>query len=374
MKLRERDERLVDPGQREGMGWASESLSEPLAASIARGQEELTEFRPVLAQGRPSKIVCLGGGTGLPIVLKGLAQQAEPNGRHPGLDITAIVAMSDDGGSSGRLRRSRGLLPPGDVRNCLVALADRRSELCKIFQYRFGGGRGLAGHAVGNLLIAAMTELKGDFLEAVRLSAHLLNARGTVLPSTLAQVELVAEMDDRTRIVGERNLARAVGRVHRVELKPRLPPPSEGTLEAIAGADLISIGPGSLYSSILPNLLVDGVAAALRSTRALKVLIANLMTQPGETDRMSCADHVRALFGHVGPVADFVLINSTPPALDAIRRYAARGALPVQVNRADLLGTGVIAVDGDLLNRGARIRHDGRKVARCLLKLARSGE
>jgi uncharacterized cofD-like protein len=136
---------------------------------------------------------------------------------------------------------------------------------------------------------------------------------------------------------------------------------------------LVSIGPGSLYSSILPNLLVDGVAAALRSTRALKVLIANLMTQPGETDRMSCSDHVRALVDHVGPVVDFVLINSTPTPLDAIRRYAARGALPVRVDRADLLGTGVIAIDGDILNRGPRIRHDGRKVARCLLKLARSG-
>lgn len=372
MKLRERDERVVAQGD-EREEATSETWSDALVASIARGQDELRDFRPLLAQGRPLKVVCLGGGTGLPIVLKGLARQAEPKGRHPGLDITAIVAMSDDGGSSGRLRRSRGLLPPGDVRNCLVALADRRSELSKIFQYRFGGGKGLAGHAVGNLLIAAMTELKGDFLEAVRLSAHLLNARGTVLPSTLAHVELVAEMDNRARIVGERKLARAVGRVHRVELKPRSPPPSEGTLEAIAGADLISIGPGSVYSSILPNLLVDGVAAALRGTRALKVLIANLMTQPGETDRMSCADHVRALVDHVGPVVDFVLINSTPPALDAIRRYAARGALPVQVNRADLLGTGVIAIDGDVLNRGPRIRHDGRKVARCLLKLARSG-
>lgn len=355
------------------MDWASVDCDQTVTSFAREGQFPRNEFRPVLTQARPLKIVCLGGGTGMPVVLKGLSEQADPKGRNAGLDITAIVAMSDDGGSSGRLRRSRGLLPAGDVRNCLVALADRSSELSKIFQHRFGAGKGLAGHAVGNLLIAAMTELKGDFMEAVRLSAQLLHARGRVLPSTLVQVQLIAEMGNQTRIVGERNLARANGRVRRVELKPRLPPPSEGTLEAIEDADLISIGPGSLYSSILPNLLVDGVAEAVRASRGLKVLIANLMTQPGETDGMSCADHVRALIDHAGPVVDVVLINSMPPALDSIRRYAGLGSLPLLVKRADLLGCGVIALDLDLLKRGARIRHDGRKVARYLLKLARDG-
>jgi len=356
------------------MDLASGSWSEAVVPSTDGDLEiRRRQFRPSLVRQRPLQVVCVGGGTGLPVVLRGLARQAEPYGRHAGLDITAVVAMSDDGGSSGKLRRSRGALPAGDVRNCLVALADRSSELSKLFQYRFDGDSGLAGHAVGNLLIAAMTELKGDFLEAVSFSAHLLQAKGTVLPSTLAPVELVAEMANDTCIVGERNLARARGRVRKVELRPPLPPPSDGMLEAIANADLISLGPGSLYSSILPTLLVKGAAAALREARALKVLVANLMTQPGETDGMSCADHLRALFEHLGPVVDVVLVNAAPLALASIRSYAARGSLPVLLDRTDLHRMGVTLLEADLLKRGVRLRHDGRKVARCLLKLARNG-
>lgn len=349
--------------------WAEEG-SPSLDAGLERPARN---FRPVLAAQRPVKIVSIGGGSGLPTVLKGLVRHADVRGKHPGLDITAIVAVSDDGGSSGRLRRSRGILPPGDIRNCLVALADPKSELSKIFQHRFCGGKGLGGHAVGNLVIAAMAERKGNFLEAVKASADLLNARGTVFPSTLAPVELVAEMSNHTRVIGERNLAKAVGPVLRVQLLPELPAPSEGILEAIACADLISIGPGSLYSSLLVNLLVDGLADALRASRAMKVLVANLMTQPGETDGMSCADHLRAMADHVGRVVDVVLLNSTPPALESIRSYAMRGSLPVLVNRSDLLGTGVMVFEADLLGRGRCVRHDGRKVARALLKLARNG-
>ena len=321
-----------------------------------------------------TRIVCIGGGTGLPVVLKGLARRAKPTPSDPGLEITAVVAMSDDGGSSGRLRRTRGLLPPGDIRNCLVALAGGKSELCEIFQYRFeGGSRDLGGHAMGNLLIAALAELKGDFLEAVRVSGQLLGAKGTVLPSTLEPVQLVAEMAGGPRIVGERKIARSRGRVSRVSLCPRKPPPSRGILEAIARAELITIGPGSLYSSVMPNLLVDGVAEALRASRALKVMVANLMTQPGETDGMSCADHLRAVIDHVGPVVDLVLVNGTPlpPALTA--RYAAKGSHPATADRRALLDLGVVPIEADLLKAGNRIRHDPRKLARVLHKLARTG-
>jgi uncharacterized cofD-like protein len=194
-----------------------------------------------------------------------------------------------------------------------------------------------------------------------------------VLPSTLSPVQLVAQMEDATEIVGERNIVRAQSRVKRVSLSPRSPPPSEGLLEAIYTADLITIGPGSLFSSVLPNLLVDGVAQALKESRALKVMVANLMTQPGETDGMDCLDHVRAIIDHVGPVLDAVLINAMPPSDEAIRRYARKGAYVVPSNRRDIISAGVVPVEADLLKEGSRIRHDSRKVARCLLKMARSG-
>ncbi|MGA9522817.1 MAG: gluconeogenesis factor YvcK family protein [Myxococcaceae bacterium] len=322
---------------------------------------------------RPTRLVCVGGGTGLPVVLRGLARRSLPTPGNPGVDLTAVVAMSDDGGSSGRLRRMRGILPPGDVRNCLVALSGRKNVLRKLFQYRFEGDRGIGGHAVGNILLAALTELNGDFMEAVQLSEKLLDARGRVLPSTLSRVDLVAELDDDSRIVGERHIARARRRVRRVCLEPTLPPPSEGVLEAISGADLIAIGPGSLYSSVLPNLLVDGVAQALRETPALKVLVANLMTQPGETDGMDCVAHTRAVIEHVGPVIDVVLVNGRRAVPEHLLQYAQKGQFPVEIDRRGLIELGVIPVEADLLREGPRIRHDGRKVARCLLQLARRG-
>lgn len=335
----------------------------------ARQPRNLIEPAPL----RPTRVVCIGGGTGLPTVLRGLARKALPGRGNPGLQITAVVAMSDDGGSSGRLRRTRGVLPPGDVRNCLVALSGDRTPLSELFQYRFDGAKGLGGHAVGNLLIAALAEKNGDFLEAVRVSGTLLGARGQVLPSTTEPVQLIARLDDGAEIVGERNLMKLDGRVAEVRLEPRSPPAADGLLEAIRNADLVTLGPGSLYSSVLPNLLVGGVAEALRQCRGLKVLVANLMSQPGETDGMSCVDHVRAIQRHAGSVVDAVLVNVAPPDEDSLGRYAARGAFPVKVDRRALIDAGVIPVEADVLRAGRRIRHDSRKVTRCLLSIARWG-
>lgn len=343
------------------------------ARAELEAEAERNRIVPAHVPQRPTKIVALGGGTGLPVVLKGLAKRAAPRRDEPGVDITAVVAMADDGGSSGRLRRSRGMLPPGDVRNCLVALAGGKTALSELFQFRFGGEKGLAGHAVGNLLLAALTELKGDFLEAVKVSARMLGAKGQVLPSTLAPVQLVAHLDDNTKLVGERFLSRVKGRVRKVSLYPAMPPPVEGVIEAINDADLITLGPGSLYSSVLPNLLVDGVAKALKETRALKVMVANLMTQPGETDGMSGIDHVKAVIEHVGPVVDVVLFNATPPSPELLEKYAKKGSAPVLADRRKLLDLGVIPIEADLLRQGKHIRHDSGKVARCLLKLARNG-
>jgi uncharacterized cofD-like protein len=351
---------------------APETVQETLERRPGRDARRNAHVPRVQAH-RPTRIVCLGGGTGLPVVLRGLARRADPGRDDPGLDLTAVVTMSDDGGSSGRLRRHVGALPPGDIRNCLVALAGRKGTLTEVFQYRFSGGRALGGHAMGNLLIAALAELKGDFLEAVRVSGQLLGSKGQVLPCTVSPVQLVARKADGVEVVGERNVVRVPGRVREVALVPERPPPSEGLLDALRAADLITIGPGSLYSSVLPNLLVDGVAQALHETRALKVLVSNLMTQPGETDGMDCLDHVTAVQEHAGPVLDAVLVNLRPIRPEALERYARKGSQPVTVDRRRLLQAGVAPVEADLLKEGPRVRHDSGKVARCLLKMARSG-
>jgi len=314
----------------------------------------------------------MGGGTGLPVVLRGLSRRARGARSAPRLDLTAVVAMSDDGGSSGKLRRTMGALPPGDVRNCLIALAGRHSPLTDALQHRFRHAD-LRGHAVGNLMLAALAEVTGDFTEAVRVLGELLGARGRVLPSTLDQVELVAHKCEGVRIVGERNLASMPGRVQAVSLMPERPRPVPGLLEAIRGADLVTLGPGSLYSSVLPNLMVEGVAQALRETTALRVLVCNLMTQPGETDGMDCAAHVRALIDHAGPVIDAVLVNARQPEPDLLEGYERGGSAPVTVDRRALLELGVAPVEADLIMDGPRIRHDGGKVARCLLRLATHG-
>ena len=323
--------------------------------------------RPRALAARALRVVALGGGTGLPVVLRGLARHVCPRKGRPGVDLTAVVAMSDDGGSSGRLRRTRGLLPPGDVRNCLVALASARGPLADVLQHRFGGQGSLAGHALGNLLLAALTEMHGDFLQAVRSVSRLLDSRGTVLPSTLERVQLVAELEDGRRLLGERLLCRAGSRVRRVSLRPRRPAPADGVLEAIASADLVTLGPGSLYSSVLPNLLVDGVAEALRTTPARRVLVANLMTEPGETGGMGAVDHVRAVLEHAGPVVDVVLLNREPLGRSRLDRYARTGADPVQADLDRIRALGVVPVEADLLKDGPRLRHDARKLGQALL-------
>ncbi|HZW90008.1 MAG TPA: gluconeogenesis factor YvcK family protein [Myxococcaceae bacterium] len=325
--------------------------------------------RPRVQPARPLRVVALGGGTGLPVVLRGLARHVRPRRGHRPVDVTAVVAMSDDGGSSGRLRRTRGLLPPGDVRNCLVALAAAGGPLAGVLQHRFGGKGSLAGHALGNLVLAALTEMHGDFLQAIRSASRLLDARGTVLPCTIDPVQLVAELEDGRRVVGERHLARAQGRIRRVLLHPARPSAAEGVLEAIASADLVTLGPGSLYSSVLPNLLVDGVADALQATRGRRVLVANLMTEPGETAGMGAVDHVRAVLEHAGPVVDVVLLNSEPLDATLLDRYARTGAEPVRTDLERIRALGVVPVEADLLRIGRHLRHDARKLGKALISV-----
>jgi uncharacterized cofD-like protein len=308
----------------------------------------------------------------MPTVLKGLRQFTRPREGRQLLQVTAIVTVADDGGSSGWLRRELAVLPPGDIRNCLVALSNRGHPLTRLFQYRFGAGPGLEGHTVGNLMLTALSQLQGDFLDAIRVAGVLLGARGRVLPSTLRAVQLVADLEDGRRVVGEQAIVRTRGKIKRIQMDPAAPPPSPGVLSAIERADLIVLGPGSLYSSVLPNLLVDGVARGVAESRALKVMVMNLMTEPGETEDMDGVGHVAAVLGHAGPVVDCVLAHEgdVPPA--AARRYAERGASPVFVDEAALRHLGVGVVREKLILGSTQIRHDPNLLSQTLVELART--
>jgi len=322
------------------------------------------------------RVVAIGGGTGLPAVLGGLAHFARRGVAPQRLEVTAVVAASDDGGSSGRLRRENGVLPPGDVRNCLIALADEGSlPLARLFRYRFGQGRGLRGHSMGNLLLTALTSLEGDFLAAIGRAERMLRCSGRVLPATLESVQLVGLLDDGGRIEGERTFAaERAARIARVELVPRAPKPAPGVLEAIRAADVIVLGPGSLYSSVITNLLVEGVAEAVRNSGALRILVQNLMTEPGETQGLDALGHVEAVQRHAGKVADVLLVDGRPQVPnELLRGYARKGQHPVRLDTRAILARGVIPVEADLVARGARVRHDPEKLAAAVIGLALQG-
>ena len=319
------------------------------------------------------RVVALGGGTGLSTVLHGLKEHvAEPGSRQtkqqPIADLTAIVTVTDDGGSSGRLRREYRILPPGDIRNCMVALSKDEHLLSKLFQYRFPAGRGLGGHSFGNLFLTALTNSTGDFPKAVQLSAQVLAIRGRIFPSTAQNVTLEAELEDGTAVAGETRISRSRKRIRRVYLVPRRVRPLPEVLTALREADLILIGPGSLYTSILPNLLVEEVAEVIANTRATRVYIANLMTQPGETRHYSVADHVQAIYEHTKhDLFDFVVINRSPLSAAVRRRYKAQGAEPVDPSLRELSQMGLSYVTGNFLQQGDVARHDQSRLARVLL-------
>ncbi len=341
---------------------------------VHRQHERDERLRSVPSLGPPPlRVVCLGGGTGLPAMLGGLARLARRGGNMQRVHLTAVVAVSDDGGSSGRLRREQGVLPPGDVRNCLVALADRRHRaLAKLFQYRFGTGRGLKGHAMGNLLLAALSSLEGDFLGAIRRAEQLLQCCGQVLPATLEPVQLVGVLADGSEIRGEHNFVKPRSAlISPGEHAPRAPRATEGVVDAIRDADVVVLGPGSLYSSVIANLLVGGVAEALRETSALRILVQNLMSQPGESDGLDAAGHVRAVQAHAGDVVDVLLVDPLEELHLAVRTgYARRGRRPVSFDRRAVAALGVLPLEADLLARGGRVRHDPEKAAAAILGLA----
>ena len=320
------------------------------------------------------RVVALGGGTGLSALLRGLKEHVvrrsdhQPSAERPITDLVAIVTVTDDGGSSGRLRRENRMLPPGDIRNCMVALAKDETLLARLFQYRFHAGRGLVGHNFGNLFLTALTHVTGDFAEAVRVSAKVLAVRGRIFPSTISNVHLVATLTSGKRVHGETRISRSKVPIRKIELNPRRVRPLPMAIEAIAHADLILMGPGSLYTSIIPNLLIPEIARAIGHSKAPRVYIANLMTQPGETTHYSLSEHLRAIKEHVrGRVIDVVVANSKPVSPEVARRYRAQNAERVRLDRDKLLQLGLRVITDDLLEEHGVIRHNSARLGRLLV-------
>ena len=320
-----------------------------------------------------ARVVAIGGGTGLSMLLRGLkhylARRRQETDRHPISDLAAIVTVTDDGGSSGRLRREYRILPPGDIRNCMVALSQDEALLGRLFQYRFHAGRGLRGHSFGNLFLTALSHVTGDFAEAVKVSGEVLAIRGRIFPATLENVTLEAVMTDGKVVAGETRIAKSGKKIRRLRLRPRHVRPLPEALEAIARANLILIGPGSLYTSILPNLLVSGVAEAIESSSATRVYVANLMTQPGETEGFSLSDHVRVINEHTRrKLFDWVVASNQIVSPEVARRYSARKAAPVRVDVGELQAIGVRCLLDNLLEEHGVVRHDSARLSQLLIE------
>ena len=312
----------------------------------------------------PKRIVAIGGGTGLPAVLRGLRPYVT---KGVSVDLTAVVTVTDDGGSSGRLRRSMGLPPPGDIRNCLVALSEDEQLLAGLFQHRYGASAELEGHSVGNLILAALAEQTGSFLKAIELTSRVLRTAGRILPATQDNVSLEAELADGTRVAGESSINACGRSIQRVYLRPADASPAPGVIDAIRNADLVTLGPGSLHTSVVPNLLVSGVAQVLTETRAPVVLITNLVRERGEAVGLDLADHVRVIEAHVGgPLLDAVVVHEGPLDPAVVARYQAEGATPLAWPTS--LGERPLVVRRHLVAPGFKLRHDPTETARALIE------
>ena len=327
----------------------------------------------------PLRVVAIGGGTGLSTLLSGLKRHARATppstlATKPPLDIAAIVTVTDDGGSSGRLRRDFDILPPGDIRNCMTALSEDTALLSQLFQYRFASGRGLKGHSFGNLFLTAMHQITGDFSQAVRLSSEILAIRGRIFPATSANVVLRAALKDGTIVRGESKISKSRKPIDSISIEPDDCDPLPETLEALAQADLITLGPGSLYTSVIPNLLVRGVSEAIAASSALKAYFVNLMWQPGETINFTASQHVDALHQHAGTkIIDCVVLNTATIPEVLRKRYAQAHVKPVENDLEALTNLGIKVVTADLIGDTAisqKVRHDPASLAEIVMDLA----
>ena len=356
-------------------------------AHLHRHPASRTRKEPVAGSG--IRVVAIGGGTGLSTLLKGLKHYTA----HPGervsaapssssgpsrvekpasviAELCAVVTVTDDGGSSGRLRKELNMLPPGDIRSCIVALSEDEALLSQLFQHRFQRGSGLEGHSFGNLFLAALTSITKDFSEAVRLSSEILLTRGRIYPATSSNVELEALMEDGGRVKGETNITASKGKIKELFLVPPDVDPLPQTLEAINRADIITVGPGSLFTSLIPNLLVRGIAQAIGNSAAVKVFVCNLMTQANESLGLTAADHIRALDVHAqARIFDFALINRAPASPQLQAKYALEGASQIVADLDAIEALGVRPVLGDYLEEDGVARHATSRLARDLLAL-----
>lgn len=325
------------------------------------------------------RVLAVGGGTGLSTILKGLksytVQPGEPAPATPYIsELTAVVTVSDDGGSSGRLRRELNMLPPGDIRNCLVAVAADENLISQLFQHRFSSSGELEGHSFGNLFLAALTATTGDFAVAVKKASEILATRGHILPATTANVELEAEMDDGSRVRGETKITASEKRIVELRMLPENPEPLPQTLQAIARADVITIGPGSLFTSLIPNLLVRGASEAVASSPAIKVFICNLMTEANESLNMTASQHIEAIYSHSGRrLFDYALVNTAPISPLLKSRYADERAEQVACDVAEIEKLGVKCITGNFMEENRFARHASGRLCKILLDLAGSG-
>ena len=320
---------------------------------------------------RGLRLVAIGGGTGLSTLLSGLKRFVGDNGDGAWLEsLSAIVTVSDDGGSSGRLREELQMLPPGDIRNCMIALSEDSTLLARLFRYRFRGSGDLAGHSFGNLFLAALTDVTGDFVEAVRLSSEVLASKGHIFPATISDVRLVAELDDGSEVFGETQITAARVPIRRLRLEPEQCLPLPEALAAIRAADVITVGPGSLYTSIIPNLLVASVADAIGEASATKIFINNLMTQPGETDGYDVGQHLKAVAQYAPPIRfDYLILNSRAISSAQAEHYRADGAYQVGVDEDmnTIAFSETEVVHADLLADGEMVRHDSARLSRVVV-------
>lgn len=333
-------------------------------------------------ENRGLNLVALGGGTGLSTLLAGLKCLVSdlPSDDLWIASLSAIVTVSDDGGSSGRLREELQMLPPGDIRNCMIALSEDSNLLSRLFRYRFRGKGELGGHSFGNLFLAALTEVTGDFTEAVRLSSEVLASKGHIYPATISDVRLVAELTDGNVVRGETQISASRAPIHRLRLEPEQCLPLPEVLKAIRAADVITVGPGSLYTSILPNLLVARVADAIGESKATKIYISNLMTQPGETDNYTARQHLETIKNYAPEVHfDFVIVNDRRITEEQAQRYALEGAYQIGIDNdfvdsanspdsiASVLDPSTVVVRTNLLEDDEKVRHDSSLLARVVL-------
>lgn len=330
------------------------------------------------------RVVTIGGGTGLSSLLRGLrryvahpAKQTEAEGSsEPCLisDLAAVVTVTDDGGSSGRLRRGFNMLPPGDLRNCMVALSEDEHLLSQLFRHRFKSGEGLEGHSFGNLFVAALSEITGDFAQAIKLSSQVLATRGRIYPVTKADVTLAARMDDCSIVRGETNITASHKRIVELMLDPPEAEALPETIEAIERADLITVGPGSLFTSLITNLLVKGVPEAVAQSSAVRVYVCNLMTQANESLSLSASKHIERIYEHARtPLFDYALVNTQQISPALLDRYASQSAAPIEADIERIEALGVRCVLGDFADEGDVVRHAPDRIAQAVLRLGLSG-